>query len=295
MIAFLTSFRARALAREWDRHVLLLNRAIGSMLSQTRGECCAVVACHDLPESRYRDHSRVHFISVDFAPPERNNDDMCVDKVLKLSAGAKWAIDRGCEYIVFSDADDLVSNRIGAYVDDHRGENGWCCSSEIFYTLGGRLARFFRMQAPAAGPCVIVRADLLQFAFPPFAGHWADLIRAGGEDHYLKLLERRAARVNTLAAVGHNHYLTLMKLEGHPLRSLPFPGNVVINHNDSMSFVEGGAGSFQPLSLRTRAKRFLQFLPSMRLMSPSLRSEFSVPSNKEIPRAYRNAGSVFWR
>ena len=92
MIAFVTSFRARALAQDWDYHVWLLERTILSMLAQSRGECHVLVACHEVPDIALARDPRVRFLSVKFDPPARNNDDMCVDKVLKLTAGARWAL-----------------------------------------------------------------------------------------------------------------------------------------------------------------------------------------------------------
>lgn len=196
-----------------------------------------------------------------------------MDKVLKLSAGVQWARAQGCEYVVFTDADDLVSNRIAGYVANHRGENGWYCASEMFYTYGGRLIRFFDIPAPSAGPCVIVRADLLKFGL--YGPH--------GE------------MVNTLAAVGHEHYREHMSKEGYPLNSLPFPANVVINHHDSTSSVSGGLGSYPLAGFRTRLRRFLRLIPTVRLMTRSVRGEFLIPPKDEIPRRYRVGTSLFWR
>ncbi len=295
MIAFITSLRARALAGDWDHHVLLLERAVRSMLAQTRGEICVAVGCHDLPDSPLLKESRVHLLPVKFSPPSRNNDDMCVDKVLKLSVGARWAQVNGCEYVVFTDADDLVSNRIAAFVADHRGENGWYSPTEMFYTYGGRFTRFFNIPAPASGPCVIIRADLLKFAKPPFCGAWTELVTNGGELDYLKLLGGHGEMVNTLAAVGHTHYREHMMNENHALAPLPFPANVVINHSDSTSFVGGGFGSYQSVGFRTLLGRYLSWLPSVRLMTHSLRREFLIPSKNEIPRNLRIGGSIFWR
>jgi len=295
LIAFITSFRGRALAQDWDYHVLLLERAVLSMLAQRHGECCVVVACHEIPDTPLAQEPRVHFLPVNFPLPTRNNDDMCVDKVLKLSAGAEWARAQGCEYVVFTDADDLVSNRIAGFVADHRGENGWYCPSEMFYTYGGRFMRLFDIPAPCAGPCVIVRANLLQFTKPPFYGAWTELIIAGGESTYLRLLGRHDEMVNTLAAVGLGHYREYMSNEGYPLNALPFPGNVIINHRDSTSFVAGGLGSYEAMGFQRAVKRCLRFLPSVRLMTRSLRREFLIPSKEEIPLRYRNGDSIFWR
>jgi hypothetical protein len=155
--------------------------------------------------------------------------------------------------------------------------------------------RLFNIPAPAAGPCVIIRANLLQFTKPPFSGAWTELVIAGGESNYLGLLARHREMVNTLAAVGLAYYREYMTNEGHPLQPLPFPANVIINHHDSTSFVTGGLGSYEAVGFQTALKRWLRFLPSVRLMTRSLRREFLIPSKEKIPFRYRNGGSIFWR
>ena len=70
------------------------------------------------------------------------------------------------------------------------------------------------------------------------------------ESDYLELLGRRGQMVSTLAAVGHGHYREYMTNEGYPLKPLPFPPIVMINHADSISLVAGGQGSYQPVGLR---------------------------------------------
>ena len=295
MIAFATSLRARALAaNNWDHHLWLLDRVIDSMLAQTAGEVKVVVACHEVPETRYATDARVHFLAVDASVPQRNNDDMVADKVIKLSAAARWAQSAGCEYVVFNDADDLVTNRIGAFVTANRGAAGWYTTSQRFYTYGGRLMRLQQIQPPASGPCVIVRSDLLTFAAPPFVAPWAEMLRAGGESDYLTLLASRGVEVCVLAAVGLGHYPGFMAASGHPLAALPFPGNVVINHGDSTS-TTGGTNGYQRLSRLRSLKRTARWLPTLRLVSAGIRREFHIPSDAEIPRRFRGGASVFWR
>src|SRR2546426_9381718 len=115
MLYIVTSFRARALARDWDHHVWLLERTLDSMLAQTDSDFRVVVVCHEIPAVQQRGHSKIKFLPVSFPPPERNNDDMCADKVLKLSAGIEWAIEAGCDYVMFTDADDLVNRNLCAW------------------------------------------------------------------------------------------------------------------------------------------------------------------------------------
>ncbi len=294
-IAFCTSFRARALANDWAYHTWLLERVAQSMLSQTRGEAQVVVGCHDIPDSPLRNDPRVHFLPIDAQIPDRNFDDMVADKVLKLSAAARWVLARGeADYIAFNDADDLVSDRIGAFVEANPGGNGWYTTSQRFYTYGGHLMRLQRIGGGAAGPCVMVRRDLLSFASPPFGGPWVDLVRGGGEDRYLECLSRHRREVCELAAVGLGHYRAFMAARGQPLAPLPFAANVVINHKDSVS-TTGSMHGYQRLSSLRSLRRSLKWVPSLRLATPSVRDEFHIPATREIPAAYRGGASVFWR
>lgn len=304
MLAMITSFRALALARDWEHHVWLLERTVESMLAQTNPDVVVVVACHDIPESHLARNPRVHFLPVKFSPPARDNDDMCVDKVLKLSVGANWAVDQGCDYLMFNDGDDLVSNRISAMVAEGHGATGWYSASELFYTYGGRLLRYHKIAGMRSGPCVILRSDLAEFAVPPFKGEWTDIIKRGGEERYLGLLARHGEKTSVLAAVGLGNFREFMIQRGQPLLPMPFPANVVINHSDSTSHVPGGMGSYyfvgipQRFSRRvalSRLKQRMRWLPTLRLLSPSLRREFSIPPDSEIPAAYRTSGSLFWR
>lgn len=295
MIAFVTSLRARALAGDqWEYHTWLLERVVHSMLAQTAGEVCVIVGCHDVPSTSLTKDSRVRFATVDARLPERNFDDMVCDKVIKLSAGARLAQSAGCRYVAFNDADDLVSNRLGAHVQAHRGDAGWYTASQRFYTYGGRLMRLQQIAAPASGPCVIVRTDLLTFAAPPFAGRWVEVLEAGGEGRYLELLESRGVEVCVLAAVGIGHYRAFMAEAGHPLAALPFAANVVINHKDSMS-TTGGRHGYPLLSVLGSLKRSVRWMPTLRLALPRVRREFQIPSDHEIPAGFRGGASVFWR
>lgn len=294
-IAFCTSLRAKALADDWPYHVWLLERVVDSMLAQTGRDAQVVVACHDLPESHLRQDPRVHFLPLDIEIPRRNFDDMSVDKVLKLSAGARWVVSRGdADYIAFNDADDLVTDRLAAFVEAHRGANGWYTASQRLYTYGGQMMRLQRIGGGFSGPCVIVRRDLLTFASPPFSGAWVDLVLGGGEDRYIAYLSRHRREVCELAAVGHAYFRTFMTERGQPLAALPFPANVVINHKDSMS-TTGGTFGYQVMSTLAYAKRMMRWLPSVRMVTGAVRREFKIPQNAEIPAAYRRGASVFWR
>jgi hypothetical protein len=295
MLAIVTAFKSQLLTKDWDYHVWLLERSLDSMLAQTNESFIVVVVCHEIPSTSYVEIPKVRFLPVDFPPPQRNNDDMCVDKVLKLSVGAEWAIAEGYDYVMFTDADDLISWRISEFVALHHGANGWYAPSEFFYTYGSYCLLKNNQTPMTGGPSVIVRADRLKFASVPFNGIWLKFIIEGGEQKYAELLAVRNRRTNTLAAAGHAYFQRLMTAEGHPLERLPFPAYVMINHADSTSQVKGGLGSATPPRLMSSFRRMISNLPSVRPLTHALRCEFAIPAPSMVPVAYKSSGSMFDR
>jgi hypothetical protein len=257
--------RARALARDWGHHTRLLQHALDSILAQTNPAFDVVVVCHDIPEIPQAKHGAVHMLTVDFPPPEKNNDDMCIDKVLKISRGVEWAIARGSDYVMFVDADDLVSRRLSEFVAAHPGDNGWYFYTGYVHRYGDRCMRKHTPHHLICGTGVIVRTNLLRFGKSDFC---------------------RGQRANTLAAAGIENYLAHLAEQGTPIQSLPFPGAVYVLHTDSTSEIPGGSGyrfgdprTRRPLWRRVAGwgKRTAKRIPNMRPVTAALRTEFSVP------------------
>jgi hypothetical protein len=238
MLTIVTSLRAKALADDWGHHVALLDHSLRSMLSNA-GHFRIVVVCHEVPPSSDR---RVTFLPVSFDAPRRVNDEMCVDKVLKLSIGTRWALERGTDYVMFTDADDLVNRRTASFVEQHHGEPGWYSDIEYYCTDRAHLYRTNTAAPGTSGSCAIVRSDLIEFDLPPFNNKWTDLV-ARDEQPYLDLLASRMHEVSILAAVGHPDYVRLLALSGQQLRPFPFAANMKIKHYDATSCVVGGKGS----------------------------------------------------
>ena len=264
MLTFIISMRARALSKDWSHHTQLLEWTVDSILAQTDPRFEVVVVCHDVPD--IPPHPKVHMLPVAFPPPpRRNNDDMCVDKVLKVSAGVDWAVARGADFVMFVDADDLVSRRLSAFVAQHPAANGWYFHDGFVHRYGERWLRSHAPHHLICGTGVIVRTRLLRSAPSEFC---------------------RGAVANTLANAGIDFYLPHLAEQGTPIERLPFPGAVYVLHPDSTSEVPGGAGyrlggaaDLRPLWLRalSRAKRVAIQLPTLRLITPRLRAEFTIP------------------
>lgn len=261
VLAFVTSIRARALAADWDYHVRLLERTVASFLAQTDPDIQVVVVCHDRPEIRLRD-PRVHVIGVEFSPPRREFDDMTVDKVLKVSIGARWAIDHGCRFLMYADADDLVSRRLAAFARQHPDANGWFFTDGFAHQYGQPWVSRSPNHHQRCGTCAIVRTDALQFASDPVY---------------------RGGLVETLAAFGHTGYRDFMARAGRPIEPLPFPGSIYIQHPDSIITTRHApdAGDGSALRRRLRAVRDAgRRARQLRLLTPSLAREFTIQRSK---------------
>lgn len=303
MLTIVTCLRSRAVSRQWDYHVWLLQRTLESLLAQSNPDFRIVVVCHEIPDVPQLKHPKVHAVSVAFSPPARNNDEMCADKALKLTAGVDWALERGTDYVMFVDGDDLVSNRVCSFAEEHRGANGWFSGAEFFYNYGGRILKRNERVPIHSGPAVIVRAEALRFADASDSSEfWHRAVSAGGNERYLQSLILRGPRVSTLAAIGHTKYVDLFNSEGRPLQPLPFVAIIMIQHPDSTSNVAGGEGSRidgassrRPLWRRklSRVKRVVGALTTLRLMTSSLRAEFSVLKDEAVPREFRTGGLPF--
>jgi hypothetical protein len=273
-LTFILSMRARALSRNWDHHTWLLERTLDSILAQTDPRFNAVVVCHDIPDIPQADQPNVEMLTVDFPVPDRNNDAMCIDKILKVSRGVEWAQAHGSEYVMFVDADDLVSRRLSAWVAANSGGNGWFFRSGYAHCYGDP---WMRTQTPhhlICGTGAIVRADLLRFAKVDFC---------------------HGRVVNTLAAAGIGNYLSHLAEQGSPIEPLPFPGAIYVLHDDSTSEVPGGSGyrlngtrDTRPIWRRTLSwgKRTVNTLSRTRPVTSRVRREFSVPRAANVPGAY---------
>lgn len=299
MLAIVTSFRSKALSTDWLHDTWLLDRTIESALAQRSSDHVVLVACHEVPPSAWSSHGKVRFLPVGFGRPERNNDDMCADKVAKLSHGIEQALALGCEHVMITDADDLVHREAATLAGANPDAPGWYADFEYFYAYGGRWLRRFQLPGEQAGPCAIFRAGMLRFDAPPYSGGWLDFV--AGEERYMGMLAGRAQRTCTIVAAGLAHYRAFAAREGHPLRPLPFAGNVVICHSDSTSHVAGGSGSRfgeqaparEASRWRESARGLRRHWRSLQRLTPEIARDFSVIEPERVPAQYRGRGSIF--
>jgi len=256
VLTFVTSIRAKALATNWDRHLRLLERTLASCLAQTDPDIPVNVVGHERPAVRVSD-PRLRFIEVDLPLPRREHAELVIDKVLKISVGAQAAIDEGSRFVMYADADDLVSRRLASFARESSDANGWYFPDGYSHRYGQPWLKRSHEQHLVCGTCAIFRADLLQFA------HSA---------------EYRGGWVNTLAAAGHNEYQAVQLAQARPLAPLPFPGSIYIQHGDSLATMvtpEGETGAAWRVALRS-LRRAARELATVAPLTPHLAREFTI-------------------
>lgn len=260
MLAFVTSIRARALAHDWAYHVRLLDRTVASLLAQTDPNIRVVVVGHDRPEMASAD-PRIHFIGVDIPLPKRDFDDMTTDKGLKIAIGADWAIAQGCQFVMFADADDLVSRRLAAFALQRPEANGWYIKEGYSHQYGQPWVTRSRNHDQTCGTCAIVRADRLEFVNDPGF---------------------RGGRVTSFSfGRGHADFRDVMANAGHPLAPLPFPGSIYIKHPDSIVTTRLPSTTAPTPRERLQAgRRAWHTLLDSRPVTPALAHEFTIRRSK---------------
>lgn len=223
MIYFGVTLRSRASAKNWDNVEKDFNRTLHSLYNQTAPDFRIIVACHDIPRLNGKYDDRVEFLVTDIPTP-KTTFEMMQDKGYKLSMIGKRVREYGGGYTMTVDADDLVSNRIAAYVKQHPGEHGFGAKYGYVYNVGDSFVKRMYALDRVCGSCTIINYD---------ASELPAELPAGPQDESSTetIIIRRA----------HSSLQRYMASIGRPLQRIPFPTTVYIrNTGDNHSMLDGG-------------------------------------------------------
>ncbi len=255
MIVFLIPLKSYQVSTSWQSVCQLLERTVRSICHQTDSSFQLVVICHETPDIQFH-HSAIHYINVDFSPPNSrenlNKNSLRRDKIHKIMIGLKYARCFSPNHVMFVDADDCISSRIAAFVNQHPEIDGWYFSSGYVYQEGSRWI-YYRKSAfnKWCGTSHIIRFDRLSF-FEQYIP---------SEDFFELLRDHRALSNN-------------LKQKGMQLQSLPFPGTVYIIGNGDNIY----QSDWERLHNSNRGKSFFKIkeMLKFRPLSRSLREEFGL-------------------
>lgn len=272
MLTFVTSLRAKALAKDWNHIVWLLEQSLKSIVNQTSRNWRAYVVCHDVPEMAERSDPRIRWLTTDIPLPERTFEDMTTDKAIKCTQGIEAALKDGARHVMLIDADDLVHRGLAATVADNAECAGWYFPLGYYYHYGSMRMRPQTNFHRFCGSSHIVRGDLISFAPDPAL---------------------RGARMASILTVGHPHVREHFASAGISLSPLTYAGAVYIQHGDSAVAIQNER--YTPPTVRARlgaGRHLLLRWVRSSWMTVALRLQFSIPARHEVPECWR---SPWWR
>lgn len=189
-LGFVIPLKPRKESSDWDNDMQLLNNTIRSILNQSVNNYKVFVVYSDEPTIQLK-HDNLSYIKAPFpfwefdqvslANPgkfpsnSRRLAERRFDKGRKILWGCKFAVEQGCTYLMSVDSDDLVSNKLVAYLEEKSNDNvaGWYVpKGYVFNTQTGKMNRqhsFHHLN----GSTHIVRSNLIPI--PDFtSGNWND-------------------------------------------------------------------------------------------------------------------------
>lgn len=172
MICFLVPIKSKKISSDWQKFSRLVDRGLKSINGQKNRNFQVVVACHELPDNKFK-HPQIHYIEVDFSPPTLTNNDWEKDRQMKESDKAKKIMSAfeyaeskfAVNYYMVVDADDCILNSISQYVNAKIDSNnpGWYFKKGYFYQEGKKLAFMNRLDFNNyCGTCIIIRKNLFK-------------------------------------------------------------------------------------------------------------------------------------
>ena len=180
---------------------------------------------------------------------------MLADKGTKLAVGV-LAAERHAPHHLMVVADDVVSNRLAGFVNQHARAAGWYVDEGLVYAEGKGLVRRVHGFNGMCGTSVILRRDLLDAPDLPLTASQDDLREGFGAFQVRELLGSHKTAVTHFAA------------RGEPLAPLPFPGaGYVLGTGENHS-----GGSLQHFALP---------------VSKTMAEEFGLPRSSTSPRVIR--------
>lgn len=268
-ICFIISLAPRSFLRDWEFACECLRQTVASLLHSENPSLMVVIAGNESPMKAVPADPRVHFISIGESKKysetalERRSD-IIRDKAAKTHNAWEFARKKCTfRYVMKVDADDFVSRRLVGFLADRDLVAGYVITDGWVWPNGNRFLiekceRFERM----SGTSVILQTDFAN------QGVSMNAMNSGFAPVCPEVIRDFGSIV--LLSENHPNARNLMSLQNVEMHSVPFQAAVyrVCNVN-----------SISQRGTRIHSLRFLMGkLRRLRLITPALRQEFTLPS-----------------
>ncbi|MBC2839279.1 oligosaccharide flippase family protein [Robiginitalea sp. SC105] len=170
-VTFIVPVKSTMVTHSWSHFSALFERSLKSILNQTSANFRVVVICHEKPDTTI-EHPNVHYLHVDFNPPALLNDNQEVhwslkeqDKCKKILAGIEFVNENPTPFVMVTDADDCISNRVVEIVEKHSSPEvqGWYFKKGWIYQEGsGIIYLNINNFSTICGSGIIIRPELIE-------------------------------------------------------------------------------------------------------------------------------------
>jgi hypothetical protein len=178
MLGFIVPIKPKKHSRDWHQDNLLLERSVRSICNQTSRDFRVILVYSDMPEITFTDTNLhyVHYPFGDFTVNEIHDwqdrskwyaapyAERMMDKGRKIMLGCKLAKELGCTYLMSVDSDDLVSEKLTAFVAENGNvrKPGWRILKGYIYEEGSKIVVKNPKIWGINGSTHIIREDLVK-------------------------------------------------------------------------------------------------------------------------------------
>jgi hypothetical protein len=244
--AFLVPFASRKVKPKWEIACAHLRQTLRSIQNSSNGNYCVVVAGHEAPYFDVCFDSRFQFLSLNHPVLSHENYHVSLvrDKLTKIAAAWEYAKQTwNPSYVMKLDADDFISSKLTAWLDNKGGEAGYLMKHGWVWHSGSRFIERTEYLDRVCGSCLIIRSDLADRNGPfltemegvPFDEASSTF---AATDHYSLV---PGSGISTLLLNdSHQRCAAQFAYLGHELATIPFDAVVYRTGNPDSSSRFGG-------------------------------------------------------
>jgi hypothetical protein len=165
MLVFIVPLKSQKLTESWEKTCYLLERTLSSICQQTCNHFRIIVVCNERPIIRF-ESSFVEYLQVKLPVPKNEWWEKDKDKAKKLRIGADYSKRFNPSYLMVVDADDLVSNKIAAFIRNKSEQNGYFLNAGYVHESGSKLLYYLRKDFGLyCGTSIIIKPNLFELLF----------------------------------------------------------------------------------------------------------------------------------
>jgi hypothetical protein len=245
--AFGIPLKSSRVAKDWNDTLRVFRRTLCSILRQSNPDFRVFVGCHEVPDVPEMADPRVEALQAPFDIPVYKTEYM-IDKHKKRELIAVRWRELGAGYLMYADADDLVSNRIVQHALRLPPTRGFLAWFGYDYSERTRkIALSPRFHRTCGTNCAI---------------NWKP------SELPATLFQREPVLFRETVVVGNAGTAALFRRRGEPLTNFPFPAAVYVR--------EHGDNATDILHTDGLRRRIIRALTPARTPSPAIRNEFGL-------------------